>query len=324
MITREHNELLLKSINKFNIPVKYKKNIFWCPKVIDGADGVVLYIYGGHALDMRFTKKGLIAHVFKKDYCKYFNTEMRGEKIRNEFIEGNRHHKGLALLEGWSEERWEEVCKAFKACSEKPIKPDYERMRETRICNDNMFNNEISIFAMEEMIPIDNKKPEMDMVALREEKGKMIVSYIEYKCTESATKNGTSIPEHYADMAKILPVHENTKKMLQLYYQKQVMLGNDIMCINELECRSEIMFLISNIQWQGKVKKNQRVSAKTVYDKLRETAEREDFRSENVKVILLEDIDVESDEKYVLQIEKVMTVKAAMEKIQEKLEKVCD
>ena len=61
-----------------------------------------------------------------------------------------------------------------------------------------------------------------------------------------------------------------------------------------------------------------------LYNKLKETYEREDFRDTDVKVIILDDIEVKSQKSYVLNVKEMMDVKDAMELIRKNMEKHVD
>ena len=330
-LTEIQNEQLREIMKNIKIPEKHKANVFWCPKVITTGtvrrEGVILYVYGGHILDIYAKQSSLGASIFSKKYCHYFKTEKRGKEIRDKFITANKKKNGIDVLEGWSEEIWDEICNACLKWATKEKNSEYERMRQTRICNDSMENSEFTVFTMEEKIFIDGKQPEMDIIAIRQEKEEVILSYIEYKCTESAMKGKCSIPKHYEAMAKISVIDDNIERMLELYYQKQRMLGKRAELLNAKTCRQEIVFLISNIQWKDSVNKRearQYVSAKTLYNKLDETSKRRDFRDADVKVIIMDDIDVDSNNSYLLNAKKMMTVNEAIKVIREKMNEDCE
>ena len=329
--TKEQYEKLKGVMETIKIPEGHKANVFWCPKVITKGkrkrEGVILYIYGGHVVEIYANEKSLGASIFSNKYCRHFEPEKRGKEIRDEFTSANRRKNGIQVLENWSEEIWDEICNACFAWATKDENSEYERMRQTRICNDNMDNEELTVFTMEEKIFIEDKQPEVDMVAVRHEDGKTVISYIEYKCTESAMQGKCSIPKQYEAMAKISMSDDNVERMLELYYQKQEMIGKKVERLDPKNCHQEIVFLISNVQWKNVVNKSERrryVSSKMLYNKLKETYEREDFRDTDVKVIILEDIDVKSKKSYVLNVKEMMDVKDAMELIRKNMEKHVD
>ena len=317
--------LLTDLVDSIAIPQNHKSNVFWCPKVITKhgkkREGFILYIYGGHILEVYAKKNGLGVCIFSDKYCQHFSTESRGRKIRQEFCDMNeQNHKGIEVLKNGGEDIWEEICDACFKWATKSDNPEYERMRQTRICNDAMVNDKFCVFTMEEKIFVDDKQPEVDMVAIRCENEKTIISYIEYKCTEAAITGKCSINKHYGDMAKISLNDVNIARMLDLYYLKQKMLGKTIECVDINTCKQEMIFLISNVQEDKleELKTGQYMSSETLYKELMKTLRRTDFRDGDVKVLFLEDVDVKGNDKYVLDVEKTMTVSEAMERVKTK------
>ena len=108
--------------------------------------------------------------------------------------------------------------------------------------------------------------------------------------------------------------------MLDLYYLKQKMLGKTIECVDINTCKQEMIFLISNVQEDKleELKTGQYMSSETLYKELMKTLRRTDFRDGDVKVLFLEDVDVKGNDKYVLDVEKTMTVSEAMERVKTK------
>ena len=48
--------------------------------------GVVLYIYGGHVLEIYVNKKGLEAGIFSEEYYKHFKVENTGQEVSGETL----------------------------------------------------------------------------------------------------------------------------------------------------------------------------------------------------------------------------------------------
>lgn len=309
-------------INKLMIviPKRYHSNIFWCPKVIDGKNGVILYIYGGCALKLYINVNEKIGvKIFDKRYLKYIEKSLH-DKIWKEFKDANRRKTGIDIILSWNASIWESICKAFYEWATKGSNSEYERMRQTRICHDNMTNDEFNIFTMEEKFKSTDNKPEVDMIAMRETEEGVVFSYVEYKCTESATKGKLSIPEHYRDMTKLTCSQYNTQRLIKLFEQRKMIIssGNDIS--DNIRISTDFVIMLSNICEKNQLKEEtgKKVTAQTVYSQLKKTMKRKDFKEENVKIIILDDIDITSKQTYQIKKEDLLTFSEAMDQIKKR------
>ncbi len=303
MITEQEKIKEIRSIYKaFCIPNEHKPYIFMCPKEKDGNVGFIMYIYGGQAFWFYYGTRGIKVSIPSDGYIKYFKPEDRGREIfagiKGSKIQNKTADEKIECMKNWSESAWDEVCNAFRNWAVNTIKPNYERMRETRICYANSDNDDIRVFDMEEKMDLEgvSHKPEADIVSLRHVNGKPVFSVIEYKCTTSAVTGKVSIPEHYRDMVMYYRNKKIVKKLIRLYNWKQEFDERSIEEISETDAvnQTEIVFLFSNIVWNETITdKSNSVSNGSIYKKLEILSGEEGFENykSHIKVLFLTNAD---------------------------------
>ncbi|MDD6656498.1 MAG: hypothetical protein PUE95_04235 [Lachnospiraceae bacterium] len=327
---REFVQELRSLIDEIKIEQKHKEYMFMCPKHINNHMGFIMYLYGGAAFTFELCHESwILADYFGHDYCKYFISEKRGEEIRKEIKRIDKKTEKLVELD---EEFWDEICNAFhmwvlqkNVGSEKRRKRDYERMRQTRICQQNAKNDTFTIFDMEEKISLSpSDAPEVDMIAIHHNEEEDIISYIEYKCTDHAlsegkTKSGKEKPTlavHYKDMVKYYQDDLIAKRSLELYKWSQWYENKQVSIYDASHYRKEIIFLFSNIKWKKgspALDPGKEVFVDTIYRRLQKTVQLPDFsKHENkVKIIILGDADTDD---VVINSEMIFSVEEANDK----------
>ena len=281
-------------INKSFLPI-HKRNSFWCPKVIKNKYyGFVLYLYGAHALDLYSTETGIVLKGFSKDYYEHFETNEIGEKIKRD-LEAMKSLEEIetAIQNDAAPGMFNVLADACLKWAIKPRNPEYERMRQTRICADSKQCDDYFIFSMEEKFGA----PEVDMLALGEVQGKLTLSFIEYKCTETATKGKISFKKHYEDMLTICGRKENLERAIALCNMRRKLLNKKVLNVNPEDISIQYILLVSNML-SGKINDNRKdtgkyVSSATVKRKLKEVQALPSFDHENVKVVFMKDFDID-------------------------------
>lgn len=298
-----------------NISPLHKKNIFLSSKGWDGENArFIVYAFGGQLTNLTIKRGNKDScTTFSKRYNKYFETEDRGKSIRSELAESNKHRQGVRVLTEWKNGIWEEICNAF---SQWATKNQVERKRQTFISKKNE-NKEIAIFAIEENVPLPSSgNGELDMGAIRFENGKPILSLIEYKCTEDATDSKTDFAKHVRDMKKYYRLPEYKHNFLNLYKQKQLLLGNNA-DVDEKECSVELVLLISHVNWKDSFKNSKEpyVEPGTLLRKLKDVQKINGFKEieNDLKVMIIK------DEKEILRAKNYMTYKEALKFIKDNM-----
>lgn len=264
-------EKVLKNINtikatidKLNIPIDRYNYTFWNPYLENGKDEFHLYAYGGSLTKLYYSGRGLGASNFDKDYINHFSQQSVGEAVRTDFSFYNQRAKGVEYLMSWEEDTWTNVLEAFDAWSRKSVNSEYERRRQTYICRNHEDNKDFRIFVMEKNIKLVNTSneekgkgnPELDICGLRYEGGRPILSFTEYKCTTSAITGSTTLVKHFEDMIRYYQLPEQKELFIKLYNRKRLLLGEAEDEIDSENCDSEIVFLVSHIEWSYRYKKN--------------------------------------------------------------------
>lgn len=281
-------------INKSFLPI-HKRNSFWCPKVIKNKYyGFVLYLYGAHALDLYHTKTGIVLKGFSKDYSARFESKEIGEKIKRD-LEAMKSLEEIeaAIKNDAAPGMFNVLADACLKWATKLENPEYERMRQTRICADSKQCDDYFIFSMEEKFGA----PEVDMLALGEVQGKLTLSLIEYKCTETATDGQISFKKHYEDMLTVSSREENLQRAIALCNMRRILLNKEVLNVEPKDISIQYVFLVSNML-SGKINKNmeakgQYVSSATVKRKLKEIQDLPSFDSAHAKVVFMKDFDID-------------------------------
>ncbi|MBQ5851747.1 MAG: hypothetical protein IIW54_13185, partial [Lachnospiraceae bacterium] len=128
----------------------------------------------------------------------------------------------------------------------------FERGRATTIARKLELDSDLQDFCIieqESRIKVSEKKP--DLIGVRNENGKTVINFIEYKCTKSGM-SGVSITEHFEDMVKFYQDVNMDAGYKTLYEQmldfaelklKQLKAAFKVSSIDS----GEIVFLFSNI-----------------------------------------------------------------------------
>lgn len=328
-MTEEQINKIVETVGSLSIPKERIKYTFWNPYLENDVEQYNLYAYGGSLTQLFFNNK-YRANKFTSDYCKHFKDKEEGKRIYDEFVYSTSHAKGVEHIEGWSENTWESVLYAFDKWSVKSDNPEYERRRQTYICHNHESGDDFKIFVMEKNVKLGKKDtPELDICAVRHENGKPIIAFTEYKCTTSALTGKTTLLKHFNDMIRYYKNPDQIKEFVKLYNFKQKMMGkND--SINASDCGSEIVFLISHIDWsyRSNTEKKEKGGKQSKYidptvllsDLQRVKSEGVDFAThkDNVKIVILE------DESQSISSSKYMTFDNAIIYIKEKIAEIDD
>ncbi len=196
-------ESLLDIIDKItaNIPDDHKYHYFWCPKKKDSAclNGFRLYVHGGYALslyvDDKNNKVRCTNNIFK--YKEYFEDKTFLKNLEKKT--GVDRYVTINDVKDWfSSNDWDVIFTAYKK------RGFVERGKETFIAkmSEDYVEGQMLIIDMESSVRncvSIRKNPKPDLVGIRKVENKWILSFIEYKCTESGTK-GVTLKTHYNDM----------------------------------------------------------------------------------------------------------------------------
>lgn len=300
----EDIDRIKKAVDSFKIPKKHKEYVFLASKGWEGKnERFIMYLYGGHFVDLSITARGkLSCQKFMDDkYCKHFSTTKRGKEIRQEFSDRNRYQNkdGIEVLKNWDSSVWEEICQAYHAWAIKTVNSEYERKRQTRISQNTEMGNDILIFDMEENVLLPSgKNGELDMAAMRFKGNIPILSFIEYKCTESALTGKIDFKKHYEDMVQYYQIDKYKQEFIKMYNHKILLMGKSMRTIDYRMCKTEIVFLITHMKEQIE-KENEYVSRETVLKKLKLLEKCKDFakNKKNIKILIMEDETVNYDPK---------------------------
>lgn len=196
-------ENLLDVIGKItaNIPDDHKNHYFWCPKKknSDCLNGFRLYVHGGYALSLYIGDKNnkvrCTNNIFK--YEKNFKNKFFLKNLKKKT--GVDRDVAINDVEDWfSSNDWDAIFTAYEK------RGFDERGKETYIAkmSEDYVEGQMLIIDMESSVRncvSISKNPKPDLVGIRKEDNKWILSFIEYKCTESGTK-GVTLETHYNDM----------------------------------------------------------------------------------------------------------------------------
>ncbi len=283
------------------------RSCFWAAKYLDGKNdiekelgkgyypGYSLYLYGGHALDIYIGwNKKITYKMFDSEYVR------KKDKVRNEALESIRNSKikiewtkrGEELANGiFSIEDWTTIIDSFSdwafGRNSYQNKKNLERMRECIIADYSVdsakSDTEFYVFDIEsaERIKQDNNeeieaKPDMMAVIKRKDEGNSFC-FIEYKCTDDATKGNYSFINHFNKMVKYYKDEKYLKKVGRLYENKCKLQGIEAHNVTG----SEIVFVISNISEE---KKEGYVTRNRVIKKLEEC----NIHKDKIKIVLMD------------------------------------
>lgn len=326
-MTSEQIKKIVDTIQKLSMPEERVDYTFWNPYIENGVEQYNLYAYGGSLTQLYFNNI-YRAGKFTADYCKHFKDTEEGKRIYDSFVHSTSHAKGVETLEGWDENTWDSILYAFDKWSVKSENPEYERRRQTFICHNHENNDDFKIFVMEKNVKIGEKDtPELDICAVRFVNNKPIIAFTEYKCTTSALKGKTTLVKHYNDMIRYYKDSDQIEEFVKLYNLKQELLGKHA-SLEAGVCGSEIVFLLSHIDWtyrekfekSGKGGKKSKCIDPTVLlddlEKLRAEGKNFAEHKDNIKIVILE------DEKQIINPSNYITYDKAVAYIRNKIAEV--
>ncbi len=289
---------LMEDVNCSDKEWPLNRSWFWASKKIDGKYyGYTLYMFGGHVIDIYIGHCGYITYkVFSKDYIK--DEKGKLSDIRKKLLKDGKiwTEREKVLKEGISITDWNVIIKNFKewglGLELYKKKTKLERLRECIIANYNSTSEKqaVEVFDIEsaswiEDIAENNKRIEAkpDMVAVRDSGNGKVLSLIEYKCTEGATKGSYSFDLHFNKMRKYYKLDDYRNSMWKLYKRK-CHPGETI--DDNLLKESEIVFVISHL---SKEDKKGYVTYKTVLNKLNKLKKNKEFEKnkESIKIVVM-------------------------------------
>ncbi|MCR5790087.1 MAG: hypothetical protein K6G83_09390 [Lachnospiraceae bacterium] len=336
MIEWEKGEMDLKMLTECkntitrNIPEVHKHQLFWCPKDMDGKPeqpGLFLYAYGGCVLKLYLikAKKNEVWEVhfslFDTGYEKKYFVDEHGNSTRTkEFkdrytavkkTDGGSKARLLRLF-AMNESDWDVILNAFKTRAYAGIdgKRYLERARETVISQNNNgdLTNGIKIIEMESRIreAAERKKP--DMIGVRNEGNRIILSFIEYKCTSGAMKGDCRPAKHYEDMKKYFMNRDSFD-----YYESYDERTDKPMLKKAADAEREILFLFSHV---GTEDTKSEMSIQTAIKGIEEVNKqaRKDGLADKVRVVIL------NDENGIIRTENIKTLDAAVRELKSRKE----
>jgi len=298
MIKDKNIEKMLEIINQITkeIPEHHQSHIFWCPKTNSDAgrvDGFILYAYGGYVLKI-FIKEGRLA--YKTNYHKYkenYFGDLWDEKFETKNCGVYKSSVNIDSLMGVTS-LWENMLEAYRKrmYGEGAIEHKYfERGRATAIARNLELNSSLKEFyfiEQESRIKVSKKKP--DLIGIRNNKGNMVLSFIEYKCTTGGM-DGVTLTEHFEDMCNFYQNVDINAGYKTLYDQMQdfaefkycqLEKGFKVDCIEA----GEIVFLFSHIGAENGI------TAQKIYNdvcRLIYNCKKYSNYKEHVKFLVLED-----------------------------------
>lgn len=238
---------LVELIKKIQFNEAQNENIFWAPRIISKYNrkypGCTLYAYGGAVMSLyQVDDDKYSGDPFDDTYYKYFKNEKEGETIRKDFEDKIKH--GIDFLETW--DYWDDVL-----CAVNGKKQNDERRRENRIaCNNSACGYMYEVFDMEANTKINepDKKfdAKADMMWLRFVGEKPVISFVEYKCTNTVRRNPeSSLSRHFHKMVNYYDRQDVKNTVLSLLKRKRML--NDEPEVTFEDFDTEIVFLFSHM-----------------------------------------------------------------------------
>lgn len=273
---------LNKKLNNVG-PDKY----FWCPMKKGNREGFTLYYNGGSLFSFYCDNGELCVEAFAQSYDKYFNdvesdengnpTHRIGKMFFREKDDIERFKENVNALKSLTDDDFIEIdtamdrwvkCEVNNQFKPESYNPNYERQRENLIANANcimtfdyrqdekyqLCNENIEIVIMEEPITLEKPLPnghrvgKADLVGISlNSDDDVLISFIEYKCTQTGITQNPSLPEHYEDMHGYYKRDDVKKAILGLYNNKRLLYGLPALNIDVNTIKTDIVFLFSHI-----------------------------------------------------------------------------
>lgn len=285
-IKEENVQKMLEVMRKITevIPKEHQHHIYWCPKTIsdDGeVAGYRLYAYGGYVLRIFEENKELKFETNFNTYKESYFGELWDESFEEMYRQLHKENIDTLLK---ITPHMKTILEAYKKWKK------LERRRETAIARNLELHSKTKdfyIIDMESRIKTSGKKP--DLIGIRNENGKTILSFIEYKCTKSGM-DGVTLVTHYEDMidyyknVKMDAGYETLYKQMQDFAELKMLQLDCGFKLGEIE-GGEIVFLFSNIGTDD-------LTAQKVYNNIRFLIERlgkHPEHKQNVKFLILKD-----------------------------------